>query len=264
MSKFLDQKGVQHLVEKVKDGTIVAGKTKEVVTGGVVPASTITGVIDISHIPAGALERLVTVENKAARLKLTTANVQLGDTVKEKDTGLMYIVVDESKLTSEEGYVEYTAGSATSVPWSGVTGKPGTFTPSPHKHVVSDIPELASFVSNTAKDAAIPVINETDLSTLINDGLYRYVSSQQTVKGFCFVYRENGIVYQYMLSNGTWTKRENNVGSKTSIDGTGWSDWVNLYTTDVALTNTEIDAAINGDTLNSTDTTPATNYNITT
>jgi hypothetical protein len=30
--------------------------------------------------------------------------VQLGDTVKETDTGLMYVVVDESKLNSEDGY----------------------------------------------------------------------------------------------------------------------------------------------------------------
>ena len=35
----------------------------------------------------------------------------------------MYYVVDESKLSSEAGYSVYTAGTATSVPWSGVTEK---------------------------------------------------------------------------------------------------------------------------------------------
>lgn len=46
----------------------------------------------------------------------------------------MYFVIDDSKLNSEAGYAVYTAGTATSVPWSGVTGKPTTFTPSSHTH----------------------------------------------------------------------------------------------------------------------------------
>lgn len=46
-----------------------------------VDASKIDGVIDISHIPAAALERLVKVENKDARLALTIKDVQKGDSV---------------------------------------------------------------------------------------------------------------------------------------------------------------------------------------
>jgi len=38
----------------------------------------------------------------------------------------MYFVKDEAQLASEDGYDVYTAGSATEVPWSGVTGKPTT------------------------------------------------------------------------------------------------------------------------------------------
>ena len=109
----------------VSTGTFAAASHKHGdadITG--LSASKITGVLSIDNIPKGALERLVPVENAAARLKLTTADVQLGDTVKETDTGLMYYVVDESKLDSEAGYSVYTAGAATSVPWSGVTGKP--------------------------------------------------------------------------------------------------------------------------------------------
>ena len=41
----------------------------------------------------------------------------------------MYLIKDESKLNSEDGYEPYTASQASSVPWSGVTGKPSTFTP---------------------------------------------------------------------------------------------------------------------------------------
>ena len=98
-------------------------------------ASKITsGTIDIARLPAGALERLVTVTNKTARFALTTSTVQLGDVVKQTDTGVMYYVVDTSELNSEDGYSEFTAGSATSVPWSGVTGKPSSYTPSSHTH----------------------------------------------------------------------------------------------------------------------------------
>ena len=100
-----------------------------------IDASKITsGTIDIARLPAGALERLVTVADQTARYALTAADVQLGDTVKQLDTGIMYLVVDTTKLGQAAGYVEYTAGSAASVPWSGVTGKPSSFTPSSHTH----------------------------------------------------------------------------------------------------------------------------------
>ena len=83
-----------------------------------------SGTVDIARLPQGALERLVKVANEAARYALTTADVQLGDTVQQLDTGIMYIVTDADHLDSAAGYTEYTAGTAASVPWSGVTGKP--------------------------------------------------------------------------------------------------------------------------------------------
>lgn len=133
MSKFLDKAGLQHFTKKIKDGSIVAGKTKEVIEGGSVPASAITGVIDISHIPQGALERVVQVATEADAKLLTKSNIQLGDTLKITGTGKMYIVVDESKLSADgktagtmAAFMEYASGSASSVPWSGVTGKPSS------------------------------------------------------------------------------------------------------------------------------------------
>lgn len=97
-------------------------------------ASKLFGTIDIARLPHGALERLIIVEDDTARFKLTTANIQLGDTVKVTKTEKMYYVVDESKLSSEAGYSVYTAGTATSVPWSGVTGKPSSYPPASHNH----------------------------------------------------------------------------------------------------------------------------------
>lgn len=113
-------------------GTIINSITKDEkghiidigVANGIDAGKITSGVIDIERLPKGALERLVIVANKAARLALTTEQVQEGDTVKEKDTGHMYFVIDSSKLNSEDGYSIYTAGAASSVPWSGVTGKP--------------------------------------------------------------------------------------------------------------------------------------------
>lgn len=89
-------------------------------------ASKLFGTIDIARLPHGALERCVIVTDDDARFKLTTADVQLGDTVKVDKTKTMYFVINESKLNSEEGYTVYTAGTATSVPWSGVTGRPSS------------------------------------------------------------------------------------------------------------------------------------------
>ena len=58
----------------------------------------------------------------------------------------MYFVIDDSKLNSEAGYTVYTAGSATSVPWSGITGKPSTYTPSVHSHKMTDISDWGSYI----------------------------------------------------------------------------------------------------------------------
>lgn len=93
-------------------------------------ASKITsGTINIDRLPKAALERMVVVADDTARFKLTTATAQVGDTVKVTATNKMYLVKDDSKLNTEAGYEPYTADQASSVPWSGVTGKPSTFAP---------------------------------------------------------------------------------------------------------------------------------------
>ena len=110
-------------------------------------ASKITsGTIDIARLPKGALERLVKVADQTARYALTTDDVQLGDTVQQLDTGVMYVVTDVTKLDSADGYTEFTAGAASSVPWTGVTGKPNDYPPSSHTHTksqITDFPALA-------------------------------------------------------------------------------------------------------------------------
>lgn len=91
-------------------GNIDASK----ITSGTINADRLPE-IPLEKLPAGALERLVIVENQAARYQLTTSDVQEGDTVKQNDTGVMYFVVDTDNLANENGYKVYTAGAATKV-----------------------------------------------------------------------------------------------------------------------------------------------------
>lgn len=103
----------------VKSGSQTAGSatfngTSNIsITIPTIDGTTIRGTIPLASIPQGALERVVHVANQTARYALTTSKVQLGDTVIQDDTGVMYIVVDESKLSSAAGYEEYSAATAT-------------------------------------------------------------------------------------------------------------------------------------------------------
>ena len=134
-------------------------------------ASKLTGIISLDNLPKAALERLVIVKNTEARLALTINDIQKGDTVKEEDSGLLYFVVNDSKLDSDEGYVPYTSGSASSVPWSGITGKPDTYTPSVHTHTKSEITDFptsmpASDVYAWAKQATKPSYTPTEVGVI--------------------------------------------------------------------------------------------------
>ena len=109
-----------------------------------------TGTIDISRLPQAALERCVVVADDTARFKLTKEQVQVGDSVKVTNPdNLMYIVIDDTKLNVEAGYIAYSAAvkwdtikdkpsvfppASHNQDWSTITNKPGSFTPSSHNH----------------------------------------------------------------------------------------------------------------------------------
>lgn len=77
--------------------------------------------IPISKIPAAAMERLYVVDSQSAAMSLT---IQEGDVVQIGSGGPMYFCVSESASTFATKFKVFTAGAATSVPWSGVTGAP--------------------------------------------------------------------------------------------------------------------------------------------
>lgn len=91
---------------KITSGTINADRLPE---------------IPISKIPAAALERLYVVDSESAAVAL---KIQEGDVVQIGSGGPMYFCVSESASTFATKFKEFTAGSATSVPWSGVTNAP--------------------------------------------------------------------------------------------------------------------------------------------
>lgn len=128
-------------------------------------ASAITsGTIALERLPKGALERLfiVSSENDAMR-----ADCQEGDTVQVTgNDNKMYFCVNGSATTFANKFREYTAGAATSVPWSGVTGRPNVENGA-QKNVQSDW-------NATSGDAFIlnkPTI-PTKTSQLTNDSGY--------------------------------------------------------------------------------------------
>lgn len=119
-----------------------------------------SGTISVDRLPQGALERLTIVTDDTERFKLTSATVQKGDTVKVTSTEKMYYVVDETKLSTDAGYEVYAAGTAASVPWSGVTNKPSSYPASEHSHMTvnghtvnSDVPSDAKFTDTTYSTA---------------------------------------------------------------------------------------------------------------
>lgn len=87
-----------------------------------ISASKITGTINIDNLPTGALERMFVVEDETAAM---SATVEEGDVVQVTGNGnKMYFCVRSGATTFSEKFMEFTAGTATSVAWSGVTGKP--------------------------------------------------------------------------------------------------------------------------------------------
>lgn len=126
---------------KIDNGTITLGGNAimPLTVESSLNAEKIVGVIGIENMPKAALERMKRVADDSARFALTIDDVQNGDTVKVLATEKIYAVLDDTKLSSEDGYEVYTAGAAASVPWSGVLNKPDTFNPSEHNHKGSEI-----------------------------------------------------------------------------------------------------------------------------
>ena len=122
----------------------------------------------------------------------------------------MYYVVDETKLSMEAGYEVYAAGTAASVPWSGVTGKPSTYIPSSHTHTKSQITDFPT---------SMPANGGT--STYAN---YVWATSHQ---GSWYQNSQwDGTYFQTNYKNGdnVLPMRVNNAGYADSAGSVAWSN----------------------------------------
>lgn len=187
-------------------------------------ASKITsGTIDIDRLPKAALERLVVVANDTARFALTTATTQSGDTVKVASTGKMYLIKDESKLNSEDGYEPYTASQASSVPWSGVTGKPSTFAPPTSSATVLGGIKVGYTTSGKNYKVQLDSSGNAYVNVPWTDNNTTYNEATADTLGLVKIgYASNGKNYAVLLANGKmyvnvpWTDNNTTYSQATS------------------------------------------------
>ena len=228
-----------------------------------------SGTISIDRLPKAALERLVVVANDTARFALTTATAQSGDTVKVTSTGKMYLIKDESKLNSEDGYEPYTASQASSVPWSGVTGKPSTFTPPTSSATVLGGIKVGYTTSGKNYKVQLDSYGNAYVNVPWTDNNTTYNEATADTLGLVKIgYASNGKNYAVLLNNGKmyvnvpWTDNNTTYSQATSdnlglvkigysangknypvaLDGNG-KMYVNVPWTDTNTTYTNMRAA---------------------
>lgn len=227
------------------------------------------GTISIDRLPKAALERLVVVADDTARFALTTATAQSGDTVKVTSTGKMYLIKDESKLNSEDGYEPYTASQASSVPWSGVTGKPSTFTPPTSSATVLGGIKVGYTTSGKNYKVQLDSSGNAYVNVPWTDNNTTYNEATADTLGLVKIgYASNGKNYAVLLANGKmyvnvpWTDSNTTYTQATSdnlglvkigysangknypvaLDGNG-KMYVNVPWTDTNTTYTNMGAA---------------------
>ena len=228
-----------------------------------------SGTISIDRLPKAALERMVVVADDTARFKLTTATAQVGDTVKVTSTGKMYLIKDESKLNSEDGYEPYTASQASSVPWSGVTGKPSTFTPPTSSATVLGGIKVGYTTSGKNYKVQLDSSGNAYVNVPWTDNNTTYNEATADTLGLVKIgYASNGKNYAVLLANGKmyvnvpWTDSNTTYTQATSdnlglvkigysangknypvaLDGNG-KMYVNVPWTDTNTTYTNMGAA---------------------
>lgn len=183
----------------------------------------VSGTISIDRLPKAALERLIVVADDTARFALTTATAQSGDTVKVTSAGKMYLIKDESKLSSEDGYEPYTASQASSVPWSGVTGKPSTFAPPTSSATVLGGIKVGYTTSGKNYKVQLDSSGNAYVNVPWTDNNTTYNEATADTLGLVKIgYASNGKNYAVLLANGKmyvnvpWTDNNTTYSQATS------------------------------------------------
>lgn len=218
----------------ILDGDVTGSTTKSFngsknvtinTTISTINAEKLTGIINVDRlpeipiekIPAAALERLFVVDSQSAAMSV---DVQEGDVVQIGSGGPMYFCVSESASTFATKFKEFTAGSATSVPWSGVTGKP-TF---------ATVATSGSYNDLTNKPTIPSLSGYATQNWVTSQGYLTSIpaATSSTYGGIQIGYTTSGKNYAVQLSNGKayvnvpWTDTNTtySAGTNISISGT--------------------------------------------
>ena len=125
--------------------------------------------IPISKIPAAAMERLYVVDSQSAAMSLT---IQEGDVVQIGSGGPMYFCISESASTFATKFKVFTAGAATSVPWSGVTNAPTK---------LSQFNNDAGYLTSVPAQTWESITGKPTFATVATSGSYNDLTNKPTI-----------------------------------------------------------------------------------
>lgn len=163
--------------------------------------------IPIDKIPAAALERLYIAATETAAMALT---VEEGDVVQVTgNSNKMYFCINATATTFANKFKEFTAGTAASVPWSGVTNKPSwigtnkpTYDGSEIKLTGYAVNNIGSITANSTVNNAIAELDTYAISSItdksgLNDNNKYVMQSLETGHGSLSLYTNKGIIDTY-------------------------------------------------------------------
>lgn len=157
-NSLLDKYGTTSIAS-IGDGSI----TGAISTLNSNKADLVNGTVPVAQLPKVVFDEMVTVANDTARFALTTATVQNGDTVYVTATEKMYLVIDDTHLSTEAGYQQYAA----SVTWSTISGKPSNLM-------------VGTSVSTASGSSQSPFLHQSDIiNTLTSTSTTKPLSAKQ-------------------------------------------------------------------------------------
>lgn len=159
---------------KITSGTINADRLPE---------------IPISKIPAAAMERLYVVESQSAAMSLT---IQKGDVVQIGSGGPMYFCVSESASTFPTKFKVFTAGAATSVPWSGVTNAPTK---------LSQFNNDAGYLTSVPAQTWGSITGKPTFATVATSGSYNDLTNKPTIPSLSGYATQNWVTSRGYLTS---------------------------------------------------------------